>query len=177
MQIKLLLNMQTTSLLYLSRAETWLLITTLVYFLMNGAQIFETAVIVPKWTKYAPESFQLLQGSYALDLKTFWIIIHSIHELTFIAAIFFCWDLGIRNVLLFLFVIHFAVRVWTLVYFAPNIIAFQKTTKETDPTTGLLRKVKLWKSLNYLRVSVFIAVSIGLALLYISLVQLNVTIY
>lgn len=33
---------------YIVRAETWLFITTLVYFLMNGAQIFETAVIVPK---------------------------------------------------------------------------------------------------------------------------------
>ncbi len=35
---------------YHSRAETWLVITTLFYYLMNGAQIFETAVIVPKWT-------------------------------------------------------------------------------------------------------------------------------
>ncbi len=33
---------------YMSRAETWLLLTTLIYFLMNGAQIFETVVIVPK---------------------------------------------------------------------------------------------------------------------------------
>ena len=35
---------------YLSRAELWMTITTLAYFLMNGAQIFETAVLVPKWT-------------------------------------------------------------------------------------------------------------------------------
>ncbi len=39
---------------YLSRGTAWLFITTLVYFLMNGAQIFETAVIVPKWTAHRP---------------------------------------------------------------------------------------------------------------------------
>lgn len=33
---------------YLTRAESWLFITILAYFMMNGAQLFETAVIVPK---------------------------------------------------------------------------------------------------------------------------------
>jgi hypothetical protein len=61
---------------YLSRAETWLFITTLFYFLMNGAQIFETAVIIPKWTASPPESFQMFKGKYGLDLKTFWIVLH-----------------------------------------------------------------------------------------------------
>src|SRR5688500_15354527 len=107
---------------YVFRAELWLLITTLVYFLMNGAQLFETAVIVPKWTAAPPESFQLFKGNYGLDFKAFWIGLHSVHEITFILAIIFCWKLEIRNWLLILFALHFAVRVWTLIYFAPNII-------------------------------------------------------
>ena len=81
----------------------------------NGAQLFETAVVVPKWTASSPESFQLFKGKYGLDFKLFWIVTHSIHEITFILAIIFCWQLEtIRNWLLVLFVIHFAVRVWTL---------------------------------------------------------------
>jgi hypothetical protein len=109
---------------YLARAETWLFITTLAYFLMNGAQIFETAVIVPKWTASPPDSFQLFKGKYGLDFKTFWIAMHSLHEITFILAVIFCWKLDpIRNWLLILFAIHFAVRVWTLMYFAPNIMS------------------------------------------------------
>lgn len=40
------MNLITTA--YLCRGETRLLMTTLFYFLMNGAQLFETAVIVPK---------------------------------------------------------------------------------------------------------------------------------
>ena len=159
---------------YLTRAETWLFITTLVYFLMNGAQIFETAVIVPKWTASPPESFQLFKGKYGLDFKAFWIALHSIHEITFILAIIFCWKLeGIRSWLLILFAIHFAVRVWTLIYFAPNIIEFQKIANVTDGGADLLARTTLWRNLNYLRVGLFIAVSTGLIPLCVQLMNLK----
>ena len=158
---------------YLSRAETWLIITTLIYFLMNGAQIFETAVIVPKWTASPPESFQVFKGKYGLDFKLFWIVLHSIHELTFILAIIFCWKLDIRNWLILLFAIHFAVRAWTLIYFAPNIIEFQKIANTTGEGSGLLQRTRKWRNLNYLRVALFIAVSIGLIPLCIKIIQMK----
>ena len=148
---------------YVSRAEIWLFITTLLYFTMNGAQLFETAVIVPKWTASPPESFQLFRGQYGLDFKVFWIVFHSIHEITFVLALMFCWRLDfIRSWLLVLFVIHLAVRVWTLLYFAPNIIEFQKMANATEYGTQLLQRVTSWKNLNYIRVGLFMAVSIGL---------------
>jgi hypothetical protein len=166
--------MHTLTNTYISSAETWLFVTTLVYFLMNGAQIFETAVIVPKWTAAPPESFKMLQGPYGIDLKTFWIVIHSIHEITFIIAIIFCWKIEpIRNGLLILFAIHFAVRVWTLMYFAPNIIDFQKITSITESATGLIQRVNQWRVLNYIRVAIFIAVSIGLIPLCIKIMNMR----
>lgn len=155
--------MNALSMTYVSRAETWLFITTLAYFLMNGAQIFETAVIIPKWTAAPPESFQLFRGRYGLDFKPFWIAMHSVHEITFILAIVFCWKLEpVRNCLLLLFVAHFAVRVWTLAYFAPNIIDFQRIANTGDSGSDLLSRVNLWRTLNYLRVALFIAISLGL---------------
>ena len=158
---------------YLSRAETWLFITTLVYFLMNGAQLFETAVIIPKWSASPPESFQLFKGKYGLDLKTFWIVMHSIHEITFILAIIFCWKLiFIRDWLLLLFAVHFAARVWTLIYFAPNIIEFQKIANDETESNDLLKRTTRWKNLNYLRVGLFIMVSVGLIPLLIKILHL-----
>jgi hypothetical protein len=158
---------------YLSRAETWLFITTLFYFLMNGAQIFETAVIIPKWTASPPESFRMFKGKYGLDLKTFWIVLHSIHEITFILAIIFCWKLiFIRDWLLVLFAIHFAVRVWTLIYFAPNIIEFQKIENDEGESNELLKRTIRWKNLNYVRVGLFIVVSVGLIPLLIKILHL-----
>ncbi len=164
--------MQTITANYLVRAEIWLFITTLVYFLMNGAQIFETAVIVPKWTAAPPASFQLFKAPYGLDLKTFWIVIHSLHEITFILAIVFCWKLDpIRNWLLVLFVLHFGVRVWTLGYFAPNIIEFQKIANGETTGTDLLQRARQWKFLNYIRVGIFILVSLGLIPVCIKVMQ------
>ena len=160
---------------YLTRAETWFIISTLLYFFQNGAQIFETVVIVPKWTAAPPESLQIFKGKYALDFKAFWIAVHTIHEITFILAIIFCWKLVfIRNWLLILFAIHFAVRVWTIAYFAPNIIAFQKMANDNNSAApDLLKRTTQWRNLNYLRVGIFIAVSIALVPLLIQIINLK----
>lgn len=159
---------------YLSRAEIWLFITTLIYFLMNGAQIFETIVIIPKWTAYPPESFLIFKGKYGLDFKAFWIGMHCIHEITFILAIIFCWKIEpIRNWLLILFAVHFGVRVWTLAYFAPNIIEFQQIANTTSAGNDLITRATLWRNLNYLRVGIFIAVSVGLLPLCLKMMNLR----
>ena len=161
---------------YLTRAEIWLVITTLLYFLMNGAQIFETAVIVPRWTAAAPESLQIFKGQYGLDFKVFWIVMHSIHEITFVLAIIFCWRLDpVRSWLLLLFVVHFAVRVWTLGYFAPHIIEFQKMANTGQFPAELVDKVNLWRILNYVRVAIFIAVSLGLIPVCIKVMSLRLS--
>ncbi len=159
---------------YLSRAELWMLITILAYFLMNGAQIFETAVLVPKWTANPPETFSLLTDKNGTSLKTFWIVFHSLHELTFILAIVFCWKLNpIRNGLLIFFAIHVAVRAWTLAYFATNIMEFQNISEGLSSATDLDKRANLWKTLNYARVAIFVAVSIGLVPLLLKLMNLK----
>ncbi|WP_373331535.1 VOC family protein [Salmonirosea aquatica] len=148
---------------YLNRAGLALIITILAYFLLNGAQVFETAVLVPKWTAKPPASLSVLQGLHAPDLKTFWIVAHSIHEITFLIAIVFCWQLpAIRNTLLLILMLHVAVRVWTIVYFAPNIMTLQKA--DTDlASPELLAAVGRWRSLNYVRVTAFVGLSIWTA--------------
>jgi len=159
---------------YLTRAEIWLCITTLIYFLMNGAQIFETLVFVPRWTASPPDNFKLLLDGRGASLKFFWIIIHSLHEIIFILAIIFCWKIDpVRNWLLILFAVHFAVRAWTLSYFAPNIIDFQKIAEKQTLAEDLISRTSLWQTLNYIRVALFMAVSIGLIPLCIKLFNLR----
>lgn len=169
-----MLKMDTITTGYLTRAELWLGITTLCYFLMNGAQIFETLVWVPKWTDVPPAHFNLLSDGPGVSLKNFWIILHSLHELTFILAIIFCWKIDFaRNGLLILFAVHFAVRVWTSVYFAPNILEFQRIAETGALVKGLAEKTALWRTLNYVRVALFIMVSIGLIPLCIKILHLH----
>jgi hypothetical protein len=156
------------------RAEIWLCGTTLIYFLLNGAQIFETLVFVPKWVTSPPDNFKLLLDGKGTSLKTFWIVFHSLHEITFILAIMFCWKIElVRNWLLILFIFHFAVRVWTLSYFAPNIIDFQKIAETPALEKNLINRTSLWQTLNYVRVGIFLAISCGLIPLCVKLFRLH----
>lgn len=155
---------------YITRAEIWLCITTLLYFLMNGAQIFETLLFVPKWSSSPPYTFRFLLDGEGLSLKFFWIILHSLHEIAFILAIIFCWKIDpVRNWLLVLFVIHAAVRVWTLIFFAPNIIQFQNLATAPTVSAEIISRISLWKTLNFIRVAVYIAISLGFIPLCIKL--------
>jgi len=159
---------------YLTRAEIWLCITTLIYFLMNGAQIFETLVFVPKWTVSPPDNFKLLLDGQGASLKTFWIVFHSLHEVAFILAIVFCWKIDpVRNWLLILFAVHFAVRVWTILFFAPNIIDFQKVAADPSLAKDLVNRTSVWQTLNYVRVAIFMIVSMGLVPLCVRLFSLR----
>lgn len=159
---------------YLTRAEVGLGLTIVLYFLMNGAQIFETLVFVPKWTDSPPDNYKLLSDGKGVSLKLFWIVMHSLHEILFILTIIFCWKIeSVRNWLLLLFAAHFAVRVWTLAFFAPNIIDFQKIAENPSLAKDLINRTWLWKTLNYVRVAIFIALSIGLIPLFVKLLQMR----
>ena len=155
--------MSTPSPSYLRRSLFWLVTTTAVYFLMNGAQIFETTLIVPAWTAAPPASLGLFQGKYRLDFKAFWIVFHSLHEVTFILALVLCWKLkAVRHWMLVLLLVHMAVRVWTLAYFAPTIIGFQRMTPSPSVDPALVREAARWRTLNVVRVLLFMAVNLGL---------------
>ncbi|MGN7866372.1 transposase [Chryseobacterium sp. 22458] len=156
------------------RAEIWLCITALLYFMMNGAQIFETFVFVPKWVSSPPENFKLLLDGKGVSLKIFWIVFHSVHEIAFILALVFCWKIDpVRNWLFILFIAHIAVRAWTLIFFAPNIIDFQKLAETSVIPENLAYRTSAWQKLNYIRVAIFIAISIGFIPLCIKVLNLR----
>lgn len=144
-------------------ANRSLLVTTVAYLLLNGAQLFETAVLVPVWTAAPPASLHLFQGQYGLDFKNFWIVAHSLHELTFLAALFLNWKItSRRNVMIVVLVIHAVVRAWTLLYFAPVIISFQQTPFSETIDQTLQAKAALWRNLNLVRVAFFMLLSFAL---------------
>jgi hypothetical protein len=148
---------------YLKRALFWLVTTTALYFLMNGAQIFETVLIVPQWTAAPPASLAMFQGEFGLDFKAFWIVFHSLHELTFILALVYCWRLRVvRRWMVVLLIIHMAVRVWTVAYFAPTIIAFQSMPYSGMIDPVLVERAAQWRTMNIIRVMLFMAVNCAL---------------
>lgn len=144
-------------------ANAALLITTVAYLLLNGAQLFETAVLVPVWTAAPPASLHIFQGHYGLDFKAFWIVAHSMHELTFVAALVLNWKIiSRRRALVAIFLVHVGVRAWTLLYFAPVIISFQHTPATDTIAPALQQQAAQWRDLNLVRVAIFMLLSFAM---------------
>ncbi|NOT74919.1 MAG: transposase [Cyclobacteriaceae bacterium] len=144
-------------------ANATLLITTVIYLLINGAGLWEAANVVPLWTSAPPASFHIFQGEYGLRYKAFWIISHSIHEVFFIAAIILNWRIKYRkNPLLIIFVIHFSVRVWTLAYFAPILISFWDYPYSETVDVALKAKADAWEFWSNVRGAIFMLLSFAL---------------
>jgi hypothetical protein len=150
----------------LQNPNLWLFTTTLLYFVINGAGIYETLALVPKWSAKPPESLNLFKGKYTPDLKTFWIIAHSIHEIAWIICLVLGWsNEELRNNLLVLFGLHFTVRVWTIAYFAPNIIDFQAIANGGKVNGNLENRTTTWRNLNLLRTGIYFILSVAMAVL------------
>ncbi|WP_343702961.1 transposase [Chitinophaga sp.] len=148
------------------RANLWLFLAVSAYFLMNGAGLWETFVLIPRWTLAPPASLHFLQGPYALNLGAFWIGMHSFHEVLFIACIVFNWRIKRRrNLLLALFAGHMALRVWTLLYFAPAIGWFQALPPSDAVDAALQAKAAAWRNLNLVRTGLYCVLNLVMAAL------------
>ncbi|MEN7549969.1 transposase [Rapidithrix thailandica] len=158
---KIAVNRNVEMHLSLSRADLWLFICLSTYFIMNGAQLWETVIMTPAWTAAPPASLVFFQAPYGLDFKVFWIVVHSCHEVIFLLALVFNWKIRARRLpLLILFVVHVAIRVWTLAYFVPTIIEFQHLPFSNAIDPELVVKAAQWRHLNYLRVGLFFIVNL-----------------
>lgn len=150
-----------------SLADLSLLITTVIYLLINGAGIWEEINVIPRWTSAPPASLHIFQGEYGLRYKTFWIIAHSIHEVFFIAAIVLNWRIRNRKYpLLIIFCIHAAIRVWTIRYFAPVLMEFWEYPYSNTIDTTLKAKADAWAFQSHIR-------SAGFLLLSFAMIPLN----
>ncbi|WP_426792260.1 transposase [Sphingobacterium sp. WOUb80] len=139
-----------------SKATQWLFYSICAYFLMNGAQLWETALMVPAWTAAPPSSLIVFQKSYALDFKVFWIVMHSLHEIIFIVALCYNWKIKKRrNLMVAVFLAHLGIRIWTLIYFAPTLMEFQRLPHNDTVDLILKEKAAQWRHLNDLRVALF----------------------
>lgn len=145
---------------------TWLYWCTIMYAIMNGAGLWETALFVPAWTQAPPASLHYFHQPYGIEsnhLVIFWVSIHSIHEIVFIITLITNWKTSRRNYLLLLFIAHMAVRAWTLLYFAPSIMFFQSIPISNNVDPELVSKANLWKNLNYIRGFLFICINVLMA--------------
>jgi hypothetical protein len=143
------------------RADQWLLYALSSLCVLTGASLWETIVFVPVWASGNPAALSVLRGNVGADSSVLWVVLHSLFEAMYLAALVLNWKLKQRRAgLLAIAVVYVCLRSWTVVYFAPTFLTFQKLSSASDIPKSLIESAVRWKNLNYIRTSAVVALNI-----------------
>ncbi|OBF27807.1 hypothetical protein A5724_29865 [Mycobacterium sp. ACS1612] len=120
-------------------------LTTLAGCVTLGGGLYEVLVVDPAWPK-RPGIIQPRNGG--VFRTRFWLPAHTIFEVLLIVALVAAWhDVDARAALLVALASHVVMRVWSLAYFIPKALAFEKA----DPATVDEASAVRWTRRSLLR--------------------------
>ena len=130
----------------------WLLLSSAAVALMLGGGIYESVVISPQWSSAPPGSFRIIQKSTGVPLQRFWIPVHSIITVVLIGALVTNWKFPERRDLIIAALASYIImRLWSALYFIPEMLRFQKIPLEGEASAELLARVSRWTMLTWFR--------------------------
>jgi len=139
-------------------------ITCLSFAVVIGAAVYEHLAVVPKWSMAPPASLTMFQGPYGLNAQAFWIPIHPITMLLFLATLIVSWKTERKNAVATAFIGYLVVIAVTAIYFVPELIAITTTPYLDVIDSDLMNRAQMWESLSLLRLGVLIILSLTLFL-------------
>jgi hypothetical protein len=117
-----------------------------------GGGLYESIVLIPLWSKSPPVSFSIIQPGTGVPLQRFWIPVHAAITLFLIVALVLTWrEMTVRRLLLVALGSYIVMRVWSGVFFIPEMLAFQKIPLEAAPSAALLARVSRWTFWTWFR--------------------------
>jgi hypothetical protein len=117
-----------------------------------GGGFYESVILVPMWSKSPPSSFSIIQPGTGVPLQRFWIPVHVAITLFIILALVTTWrDMTVRRLLLVALLSYIVMRVWSGLFFIPEILAFQKVPLDSIPSAELLARVSRWTFWTWFR--------------------------
>jgi hypothetical protein len=131
----------------------WVLI--LLCFSMAGALgggLYEHIVLTPLWSRSPSSSFAIIQHGTGVPLQRFWIPVHAAITVFILLALFLAWnDVTARWLLLIALASYVVMRVWSGVFFIPEMLAFQRIPVDSPPSAELLARVARWTYWTWFR--------------------------
>jgi len=117
-----------------------------------GGGLYESIVLTPLWSKSPPVSFSIIQPGTGVPLQRFWIPVHAAITPFIIVVLVLTWrDMTVRRLLLVALVSYIAMRVWSGVFFIPEMLAFQKIPLDAAPSAALSARVSRWTFWTWFR--------------------------
>jgi hypothetical protein len=117
-----------------------------------GGGFFESFVLIPLWSKSPPSSFALIQPGTGVPLQRFWIPVHVAITVFMLLALVMTWgEQTVRHLLLVALVSYIVMRVWSGLFFIPEMLAFQKVPLDEAPSATLSARVSRWTFWTWFR--------------------------
>jgi hypothetical protein len=110
-----------------------------------GGGLYESFVLIPLWSKAPPSSFVIIQLGTGVPLQRFWLPVHVAITLCIIVALVMTWgEPTVRRLLLVALVSDLVMRVWSGLFFIPEMLAFQQVPLDEAPSAALAARVARW---------------------------------
>jgi hypothetical protein len=117
-----------------------------------GGGLYKSFVLIPLWSKAPPSSFAIIQPGTGVPLQRFWIPVHVAITLCIIVALMMTWGEPIvRRLLLVTLVPYIVMRVWSRLFFIPEMLAFQQVPLDEAPSAALAARVSRWTFWTWFR--------------------------
>jgi hypothetical protein len=149
---------------FISRRKSWrtrladapVLLAGLVAGVLFGGGLLSQLWMNQVWIASPPSSFELIQPPIGNGLNAFFILFNSLMEWVLIpAAIFFNWRIPKRRTLIVATaLIYYGMRVWTYLYFAPEIMTFYEISPSGPFSPELAERAQRWVTLSWYRVAI-----------------------
>jgi hypothetical protein len=117
-----------------------------------GGGLYESIVLMPLWSKSPPASLSIIQPGTGVPLQRFWIPVHGAITLFLIVTLVLTWrELIVRRQLLCALASSLVMRVWSGLFFIPEMLAFQKVPVDAAPSAALSARVAKWTYWTWFR--------------------------
>jgi hypothetical protein len=129
-----------------------LMLAIVLWGTLLGGIVYSHLIFFPVYLSDLPNSAVLVNGPYALNETTFWVIIHPLLIISLAAALVFNWTSRSRQKLIAIsFVIYVTVLLISLFYFVPELVLFKHSPESTIPASDWLARGRRWQRLSWLR--------------------------
>jgi len=135
-----------------------LMLSIVLWGTLLGGIAYSHLVYFPPYLSALPDSAVVVNGPYGLHEAIFWMIIHPLLILSLIITLVLNWSLQARRKLILIsFAVYVLVIVISLIYFIPELIAFERSPESSLTPAEWLARGQLWQRLSWIRGAVMYA--------------------
>jgi hypothetical protein len=129
-----------------------LMLSIILWGTLLGGIAYSHLVYFPTYLSALPDSAVVVNGPYGLHEGRFWMTIHPLLIVSLIATLALNWRSNARRKLILLsFAVYALVIAVSLIYFIPELIAFERSPGSSLSSAEWLARGQRWQRLSWLR--------------------------